>query len=104
MIFIRRKPSRPMSSGGTITSHAGHRPTHIRPFPRYGTGGRPAGGRGPPGAVTGHSRSACARGWAGPAVSAGATRAVDPTGDDALEVPFEQAARASARLEIRKAL
>src|SRR3954464_5762679 len=111
MNFIRRTPLRLMLSGGTITNPRGHRPAQSRPFPTYGVGGSPVGGRGPPGGVTGQALRArlggaargggvggVGRGVLGPRVSAPL-----PVGG-AVELPPDQPAVPSPRHEISSAL
>jgi hypothetical protein len=100
MNFIRSTPPGPTSSGGTITNPCGHRPTQIRPFPMYGVGGSPLGGRGPPDRVTGQPLSAKLGGTELVLVGLGAA---DPDGG-AVDRPTEQPAAPSTRHEIRSAL
>src|SRR6478609_10888338 len=100
MNFMRSTPRRLMSSGGTTTSPCGHKPTQSCPFPAYGAGGSPVGGRGPRGGVTGQALSA-RLGWAEPAVELLPT---EPLDDGVFELPIEQAAVPSTRHPIRNAL
>src|SRR6478735_4896475 len=100
MNFMRSTPRRLMSSGGTTTSPCGHKPTQSCPFPAYGAGGSPVGGRGPPGGVTGQALSA-RLGWAEPVVELLPT---EPLDDGVFELPIEQAAVPSTRHPIRNAL
>ena len=101
MNFIRKTPPRPMLSGGTITNPLGHRPTQSLPFPMYGVGGSPVGGRGPPGEVTGQEPSE----RLGPAELVLVEPPIpEPPDGVVAELPTEQPAVPTTRHEIRNAL